>query len=59
MRTEAQLVHTCLHKMYPRVIFEQEILHALAELNTSEIAHIAYACITTQDFPSSSNQAVP
>ena len=26
-RTEEQLVHVCLHKMYPRVFFKQEVFH--------------------------------
>ena len=44
-----------LHKMYPPVFFEQEVLHVLAELNVVEIARIACACITASDFHSSSN----
>ena len=53
-RTEPQLVHTCLHKMYPPVFFFPVVLRVLAEINMSEIMHI-----TTRDFPSSLNQAVP
>ena len=41
--------------MYPRVFFEQEVLHVLAESNVVEIARIACARITTRDFHSSSN----
>ena len=55
MHTEAQLVRVCLHKMYPRVFFEQEALHVLAQLNAIEIVHITCACITTREFPSSLN----
>ena len=63
-RTEVQLVHVCLHKMYPQVFFEEEVLRVLAELNTIEITtieitRITCACITTHDFPLSLNQAVP
>ena len=54
-RTKEHLLHVCLHKKYPPVYFEQEVLHVLAELNAVEIAHIACACITTRDFYSSSN----
>ena len=32
-----------LHKIYPRVFFEQINFRVLAELNTSEITHIACA----------------
>ena len=53
-----QLVHECLHKMYLRVFFEQEVLLVLAELNAVEIARIMCAFITTHDFHSSSNRAV-
>ena len=51
MRTEPQMVHACLHKIYPQVFFEQEVLHVLAELSTSEITRIACVRITTHDFP--------
>ena len=59
IRTKAQLVHACLHKIYPRIFFEQEALRALTELNAIEITYIACARITTRDFPSSLNRAVP
>ena len=58
-RTKECLVHVCLHKMYQRVFLEQEVLHVLTELNTVEIARTACARITTFDFHSSSNRAVP
>ena len=58
MRTKKHLVHACLHKIYLRVFFEQEVLRVLAELNTIEIARIVCARITTGDFHSSSNRAV-
>ena len=58
MHTKKHLVHPCLHKMYPQVFFEQEILRVLTELNTVEIARIVCVRITTCDFHSSSNQAV-
>ena len=49
MRTEAQLVHAlvhaCLHKMYSRVLFEQEVLHVPTELNAIEITGIACPCM--------------
>ena len=41
--TEAQLVQVCLHKMYPRVFFEQNVLRGLAKLNAIEITGIAFA----------------
>ena len=56
---EAQLVHAWLHKMYPRVFIEQEVLRVLTELNAIEITCIACAHITTCDFHSSLNRAVP
>ena len=49
--TEPQLIHLCLHGIYPRVFFEQEVLRVLTKLNTSEIMCIAYARITTCDYP--------
>ena len=57
--TKEHLEIASLHKMYPRVFFEQEVLRVLTELNVVEMAHIACACITTRDFNSSSNRAVP
>ena len=45
--------------MYPRVFFEQEVLHVLAVLNAVEIACFVCGDITTRDFHSSSNRAVP
>ena len=56
---QAHLVHPWLHKMYPLVCFEQEVLHVLAELNMIEHTRIACACITKHNFHSSLNQAVP
>ena len=56
--TKEHLVHACLHKMYPQVFLEQEVLRVLAELNAVEIACIVYARITTCKFYSSSNRAV-
>ena len=58
-RMEAQLVHAWLHKMYPRVFIEQEVLRVLTELNAIEITCIVCAHITTCDFHSSLNRAVP
>ena len=43
----------------PVSIFVQVILCVLAELNVSEMTCIACARITTRDFLSSLNQAVP
>ena len=57
--TKEHLVHTCLHKMYPRVFFEQEVLRALAEFNAVKIVRMVCARITTHDFHSSSNLSVP
>ena len=57
-RAKEHLLHASLHKKYPRVYFEQEVLRVLAELNSVEIARIVCACITTRDFYSSSNRAV-
>ena len=57
-RAKEHLLHASLHKSYPRVYFEQEVLRVLAELNSVEIARIVCACITTRDFYSSSNRAV-
>ena len=59
MRMKEHLEIVSLHKVYPRVFFKQEVLRVLAELNAVEIARIAFACITTRDFYSSSNRAVP
>ena len=42
-----------LTRNIPVSIFEQLVLHVLAELNASEITRIAFAGITTRDFPSS------
>ena len=35
------MVHRCLHKIYPRVFFKQEVLRVLAELNAIEITRNA------------------
>ena len=56
---KAQLVHVWLHKMYPRVFIKQEVLCVLAELNAIETTCISCAHITTCDFHSSLNRAVP
>ena len=48
-----------MRKMYPQVFLEQEVLRVLAELNAAEIACIVYVRITTCNFYSSSNRAVP
>ena len=58
MCTKKHLVHPCLHKIYLRVFFQQEVLRVLAELNKIEIARIVCARITTRDFHSSLNRAV-
>ena len=58
-RMELYLVHARSHKIYPRVFFEQINLRVLTELNVSQITRILCARITTHDFPSSSNRAVP
>ena len=50
---EPQLVHICLHEMYPRVFFEQLVLHVLTELNVSKNTGIVCGGLTTGDFPSS------
>ena len=42
-----------LTRNIPVSIFGQVVLHVLAELNASEITRIAFAGITTRDFPSS------
>ena len=59
MRSKEHLVHECLHKIHPRIFFKQEVLRVLAELNAVEIARIACAYVTTRDFYSSLNRAVP
>ena len=42
-----------------REYYSSKVLRVLAVLNAIEIARIACACITTRDFYSSSNRAVP
>ena len=59
IRVEPQLVHTCLHKMYLQVFFEQVVLRVLAELIVRKIMCIAcVGIITTHDFPLSLNRPV-
>ena len=39
MCMKEHLVHAWLHKMYPQVLFGQEVLRVLAELNMAEIVY--------------------
>ena len=48
-------IHVCTHD-YP---YEQVVLRVPAEVNASKVTRISCAGITTRDFLSSSNRAVP